>query len=246
MGLAELLATLGIPYDDERAVRLAGRLARFVRDEARAASAELARERGAFPFFRESVYARRGFPPLRNAQLTSIAPTGTISIIAGTTSGIEPMFAVAYVRNVLGGQLVEVNPLFERIARERGFYSDELMSSLVRTGRVANDPRVPADVRRAFVTALEIAPEWHLRMQVAVQRQVDAAVSKTVNLPAEATIEDVRQVYVNAWRRGAKGITVYRYGSRPGQVLTLLGEAAPPVRVEALYAGGCGAHACEF
>lgn len=250
MGLAEALAALGVPYDSPEAIRLAARIARFVREQARAASAELAEERGPFPLFTDSIYAARGFAPLRNAQLTSIAPTGTISIIAGTTSGIEPIFAVAYVRNVLGGQLVEVNPLFERIARERGFWSDDLAAELVATGRVRDNPRVPEDVRRAFPTALEIAPEWHLRMQASVQRHVDAAVSKTVNLPAEATVEDVRRIYLAAWRAGAKGITVYRYGSKPHQVLTLLGEPpagpAPPVRVDALYAGGCAAHACEF
>jgi len=250
MGLAEALAALGIPYDSEPAVRLAARVARFVRERAREASAELAEERGPFPLWPESVYAARGLPPLRNAQLTSIAPTGTISIIAGTTSGIEPLFAVAYVRNVLAGQLVEVNPLFERLARDRGFWSEDLAAELVASGRVRDNPRVPEDVRRAFPTALEIAPEWHLRMQAAVQRHVDAAVSKTVNLAAEATVDDVRRIYLAAWRAGAKGITVYRYGSKPGQVLTLLGEPpagpAPPVRVDALYAGGCAAHACEF
>jgi ribonucleoside-diphosphate reductase alpha chain len=250
MGLAEALAALGVPYDSQAAVRLAARIARFLRERAREASAELARERGPFPLFSQSVYAARGFPPLRNAQLTSIAPTGTIAIIAGTTSGIEPLFAVAYVRNVLGGQLVEVNPLFERIARDRGFWSDDLAAELVASGRVRDNPRVPEDVRRAFPTALEIAPEWHLRMQAAVQRHVDAAVSKTVNLPAEASVEDVRRIYLSAWRAGAKGITVYRYGSKPRQVLTLVREPparpAPPVQVDALYAGGCAAHACEF
>jgi len=250
MGLAELLASLGIPYDSEEAVRLASRIARFIGEQARQASHDLAEARGPFPLFPESVYAARGLPPLRNAQLTSIAPTGTISIIAGTTSGIEPLFAIAYVRNVLGGQLVEVNPLFERVARDRGFWSEDLAAELVASGRVRDNPRVPDDVRRAFPTALEIAPEWHLRMQAAVQRHVDAAVSKTVNLPAEATVEDVRRIYLAAWRAGAKGITIYRYGSKPRQVLTLLGQPpdrlAPPLQVDALYAGGCAAHACEF
>jgi ribonucleoside-diphosphate reductase alpha chain len=247
MGLAELLASLGIPYDSDEAVGLASRIAARIRRLARAASAELAAERGAFPLYPQSALARRGLP-LRNAQLTSIAPTGTISIIAGTTSGIEPMFAISYVRNVLGSRLVEVNSLFERVARERGFYSDELMMQAARTGGVRGDARVPPDVRRAFVTALEIAPEWHLRMQTAVQRHVDAAVSKTVNLPAGASVEDVRRTYLEAWRQGAKGITVYRYGSRPGQVLTFLSESGsePPVLAEASYAGGCVGHFCEF
>jgi ribonucleoside-diphosphate reductase alpha chain len=250
MGLAELLASLGVPYDSEEAVSLASRLARTIRREARLASAALARERGPFPLFEQSVYARRSFPPLRNAQLTSIAPTGTISILAGTTSGIEPMFALVYIRNVLGGRhLLEANPLFERTARQRGFYSDELMAEVASSGGLRESAHVPDDVRRAFVTALEIAPEWHLRMQAAVQRHVDAAVSKTVNLPAEATVEDVKRIYLAAWHQGAKGITVYRYGSRPHQVLTLAAARAPapPVRAEPEYAGGCAAgRACEF
>jgi ribonucleoside-diphosphate reductase alpha chain len=250
MGLAELLAAVGIPYDTQAAVRLAARLARTIREEARRASAQLAQERGPFPLFAESVYARRGFPPLRHAQLTSVAPTGTISLIAGTTSGIEPIFAIAYLRSVLGGHLVEVHPLFERIARDRGFYSDALMADIVRSGVVRGEQRVPDDVRRAFVTALEIAPEWHLRMQAAVQRHVDAAVSKTINLPEDVAVEDVRQIFVDAWRANVKGITVYRYGSVPGQVLSFLsdlGRSGPaPVETDLAYAGGCAAHVCEY
>jgi ribonucleoside-diphosphate reductase alpha chain len=247
MGLAELLAALRIPYDSEEAVRLAGRLARRVRRAAREASAALAARRGPFPLFDESVYARRGLPPLRNAQLTAIAPTGTISLIAGTTSGIEPMFAIAYLRRALAGELVEVNALFERLAREGGFYSDELMAEIAAAGGVRDNARVPADVRRAFVTALEIAPEWHLRMQAAVQRHVDAAVAKTVNLPADASVDDVERIFLDAWRAGAKGITVYRYGSRARQALTLIGgRGTAPVRAEATYAGGCMSRECEF
>ena len=234
MGLAELFARLGIPYDSDAAVRLAGRIARTISREAQVASAELAEERGPFPLWAESALASRRRVPLRNAQLTSIAPAGTIAIIAGTTSGIEPMFAVSYVRNVLGGRLVEVNPVFERIARERGFYSDDLMADIARTGGVGGNADVPQDVRRAFVTALEVAPEAHLRMQAAFQRHVDAAVSKTVNLPASASAQDVREIYLAAWRARVKGITVYRYGSKPGQVLSFLSDgeegSRPPSR----------------
>jgi ribonucleoside-diphosphate reductase alpha chain len=220
MGLAELLATLGVPYDSEEALALAERLAARIQATARAVSEELAAERGPFPRWADSVFARDGLPPRRNAQLTSVAPTGTISVIAGTTSGVEPMFAVAYVRNVLGTRLVELNPRFERLARGRGFYAEALMHDLARSGRVGDHPDVPEDVRRAFVTALEISPDWHLRMQAVWQRHVDAAVSKTVNLPADAGVEDVRRLYLDAWRAGVKGITVYRYGSKPRQVLT--------------------------
>ena len=250
MGLAELLALLGVPSDSEHAVRLGGRIVRAVRKEAEQASADLAAERGAFPLFGESVFARKGAAARRNAQLMSIAPTGTISIIAGTTSGIEPMFAVSYVRNVLGGQLVEANPVFERVARERGFYSDDLMAGIARTGGVRGNAAVPEDARRAFVTALEMAPEWHLRMQSAFQRHVDGAVSKTVNLPPAASVADVRSIYIDAWRARVKGITVYRYGSRPDQVLSFLTGTregtAPPVAVDADYAGGCARSVCRF
>jgi ribonucleoside-diphosphate reductase alpha chain len=249
MGLAEFLAALGVPYDSEDALRLGRRIARLLRDQARRASVELAAERGAFPAFEYSALAAKGFPPLRNAQVTSIAPTGTISIIAGTTSGIEPLFAVAYVRNVLGSRLLELNGLFERTARERGFYSEGLVAEIARTGGVRHLNGVPEDLRRAFVTALEVAPEWHLRMQAAFQRSVDAAVAKTVNLPASATVDDVASLYLQAWRLGLKGITVYRYGSRPGQVLAFLADGqqgpSPLVQVGSEYAGGCAGHVCE-
>ncbi len=250
MGLAEFLAILGIPYDSKEAVALGEKVARLMKEEAVRASAELAEERGPFPLFEESVFAKRGSPPLRNAQVLSIAPTGTISIIAATTSGIEPLFAVAYVRNVLGGRLVEINPLFERVARERGFYSDELMAEIAKAGGVRDNPRVPEDVRRSFVTALEVEPLWHLQMQAAFQRHVDAAVSKTVNLPARATVDDVKEIYMRAWKLEVKGITVYRYGSKPGQVLTFLSESpegpSPPVEVHPEYAGGCAGRICTI
>jgi ribonucleoside-diphosphate reductase alpha chain len=249
MGLAELLATLGIPYDSPAAVALAGRIVRAIAAEARLASAALAAERGPFPLYEQSTYPGRGIGPLRNAQLTSVAPTGTISLIAGTTSGIEPMFALAYVRHILGRELAEANPLFERLARDRGFYSGQLMAEIGRTGTVGQNPGVPPDVRAAFVTALEIAPAWHLKMQAAVQRHVDAAVAKTINLPADATPADVRAIYLAAWRAGVKGNTVYRYGARPGQVLTLAAPGAEPgtaVEIHGDYTGGCHGHLCEF
>ncbi len=249
MGLAELLATVGIPYDSPAALRLASRIFQVIRDQARRASAALAAERGPFPLFEKSIWPGLGIGPLRNAQLTSVAPTGTISLIAGTTSGIEPMFALAYIRHILGRELAEANPLFERLARQRGFYSRELMAEVARTGTVRHLDGVPADVRAAFVTALEVSPEWHLKMQAAVQRHVDAAVAKTVNLPASATPADVRETYLAAWHAGVKGITVYRYGARPGQVLTLTSPQAGPlaaVRIHDTYTGGCHGHTCEF
>jgi ribonucleoside-diphosphate reductase alpha chain len=246
MGLAELLATLGVPYDSKDAVRVGARVAREVRAAARSASEVLAVERGSFPRFAESVFA--GAAPLRNAQLTAIAPTGTISLIAGTTAGIEPFFAISYVRNVLGRHLAETNTLFERVARDRGFFSDELAASIARNGGVRGQPRVPTDVQQVFGTAFEIEPEWHLRMQAAMQRHVDASVSKTVNLPSDATVDTVRALFLDAWRLGTKGITVYRYGSRADQVLTY-GEGAdgvPGIRVDLAFTGGCSGYHCEF
>ena len=248
MGLAEMLASLGIRYDSAHAVRLAARVMGLVEREARRASAALAQERGPFPLYDESRWKARGIGPLRNAQLTSVAPTGTISLIAGTTSGIEPMFALSYVRHVLGRDLAETNPLFERTARQEGFYSDALMAEVERTGTVGQLPEVPAQVRAAFVTALEISPEWHLEMQAAVQRHVDAAVAKTVNLPSGATVADVRATFLAAWQSEVKGITIYRDGSRPGQVLTRGPARAPGAAVQIAegYSGGCEGHVCEF
>jgi ribonucleoside-diphosphate reductase alpha chain len=246
MGLAELLAALGLPYGSDEAARLAARIAARIQGAAVDASVELAAERGPFPAFDRSTFARRGRPPRRHAQLTSVAPTGTISLVAGTTSGIEPMFAVAYARRTLGRELLEVNALFERIARDQGFWSDALVSEIARTGTVTGNPAVPAGIAQAFVTALELEPAAHLRMQAAIQRHVDAAVAKTINLPAHATVDDVHDVFVEAWRAAVKGITIYRDRSRPGQVLSLPAEADGPIVVDAGYAGGCTSGDCTF
>lgn len=244
MGLAELLATLGIPYDSEEALRLVANVMRRIQHAAHVASARLGEERGSFPAFADSRFARSG--PRRNAQVTSVAPTGTISLIAGTTAGIEPMFAIAFTRAIVGRQLLEVNPCFDRLARDRGFYSDELLAEIAQRGGVRGCPRLPAEVRAAFPIAAEISPEWHVRMQAVVQRHVDAAVSKTVNLPATATVDDVRDVYLAAWKAKVKGITVYRYGSREGQVLSYAAPEPVPARVDAAFSGGCVGRSCEF
>lgn len=248
MGLAEMLAGLGIPYDSERGVRLAGRIARRINEAARAASTRLAEERGPFPAFADSRFA--GSAPRRNAQLTSIAPTGTISLIAGTTAGIEPMFAIAYTRDVVGRRLLEINPCFDRLARDRGFYHHDLIAEIAQYGGVRDYPGLPPEVRAAFPTAAEIDPAWHLRMQAAVQRHVDAAVSKTVNLPSDATVDDIHAIYLAAWRAKVKGITVYRYGSRQGQVLSYVGAfpaaGQTPLSADATFSGGCVGRACEF
>ena len=244
MGLAEMLASLGVPYDSEQGVRLAGRIVRCIQQSAHEASARLAEDRGAFPAFADSRFADSG--PVRNAQVTSVAPTGTISLIAGTTAGIEPMFAIAFTRSIVGRHLLEVNPCFDRLARDQGFYRDEVIAEIAQRGGVRSYPHLPAEVRAAFPTASEIAPEWHLRMQAAVQRHVDAAVSKTINLPAAATVNDIRDIYLAAWRAKVKGITIYRYGSREGQVLTFAAPEPAIPQAGTDFTGGCVGHVCEF
>ncbi len=181
----------------------------------------LAEERGVFPAFEGSVYDVSGGPRMRNASTTTIAPTGTLSIIAGCSSGIEPLFALSYTRNILdGAQLVEGHPYFEKTAKREGFYSDELMKRMAEGDKLADIDGVPDGIRRLFVTAHEVDPEWHIRMQAAFQRSTDNAVSKTVNFPRQATEGDIANVYLRAYEEGLKGITIYRDGSREGQVLT--------------------------
>jgi len=220
MGFADMLVKLGVPYDSDEGMLIAREVMGSVSRVAGEASEALAAERGPFPNFDKSVYARDGSPPRRNATTTTIAPTGSISIIAQCSSGIEPLFAVAYERRVLDGErLLEVHPDFLRVAKERGFYSDALVTSIVETGCVGASDGVPEDVRRVFVSAHEVAPEWHVRMQAAFQEHTENAVSKTVNLPNEATVGDVELLYGMAYSLGCKGVTMYRYGSRPAQVL---------------------------
>lgn len=221
MGWADMLIKMGIPYDSETAVSLGEKVMGFIDAEAKAASRRLAEERGAFPNFEGSIYDTPEGGPIRNATVTTIAPTGTLSIIANCSSGVEPLFAVSYVRTVMDNdRLVEVNPLFEEIAVKRGFYSQELMSLIAEHGSVRDIDDVPEDVQTVFVTAHEVAPEWHIRMQAAFQKYCDNAVSKTVNFANETTPEDVRKVYDLAYELGVKGVTIYRDGSKEGQVLS--------------------------
>jgi ribonucleoside-diphosphate reductase alpha chain len=221
MGFADLLIRLGIPYQSPDALRTGEELMRFIREQGRAASEELARERGVFPNYPGSLYDLPGGPRLRNATITTVAPTGTLSIIAGCSSGIEPLYALSYTRHVLGDMdLPEVYEYFIETARNRGFYTDNLLMRITAGETVPGMAEVPEDVRRVFVTAYDIAPEWHVRMQAAFQRHTDNAVSKTVNFPHGATREDIAKVFLLAYREGVKGITVYRSGSRSGQVLT--------------------------
>jgi len=251
MGFAEALIKLGIPYNSEEGIKTAEKIMSFIEDEAVKMSVELAEVRGSFPNFEGSVWEKRGLSAMRNATVTTIAPTGTISIIAGTSSGIEPLFAISFIRNVMGTQLFEVNPLFEKVAKERGFYSVELMRKIARTGSVKDLKEVPEDVQRLFVTALDVAPEWHVRMQATFQKYVDNAVSKTVNLPYEATIEDVRRIYLLAYKLKCKGITVFRYGSRKEQVLVLShpsirGVPEPFISVDSEFSGICASGECPY
>jgi ribonucleoside-diphosphate reductase alpha chain len=220
MGFADLLIRMGIPYDDDRAVEVAEELMEFIQKSADEASRDLAEERGAFPNFALSVYADRGELPIRNATRTTIAPTGTISIIADTTSGVEPVFALAFVRNVMDNdELVESNTTFEAVAREYDFYSDELIKRVAKTGSVQGDEEVPQRWREIFKTSHDISPEAHTRIQAAFQKYTDNAVSKTVNFSREATVEEVRSVFMLAYDTGCKGVTIYRDGSKENQVL---------------------------
>ncbi|HOW82607.1 MAG TPA: vitamin B12-dependent ribonucleotide reductase [Spirochaetota bacterium] len=226
MGFADMLMKLRIPYDSEEAIGVAEKVMSFIQDESRKASRSLAARRGAFPNFGISDFADAGEKPLRNATTTTIAPTGTISIITGSSSGVEPVFALAFVRNVMdNSRLVETNPVFEEIARENGFYSDEVMDAVVEKGSASGVDAIPGEFRKIFATAHDIAPEWHIRLQAAFQKYVDNAVSKTVNFPHSATLEDIEKCYTLAYRLGCKGVTVYRDGSREDQVLQKKTEA---------------------
>jgi ribonucleoside-diphosphate reductase alpha chain len=234
MGFADMLILLGIPYDSEEAIDAAERVMSFIQDESKAASREIAEERGSFLNFGMSEYAERGEPPLRNATTTTIAPTGTISIIANTSSGIEPIFALAYVRNVLDNNtLIETNPIFEDMAKTEGFYTEELMRKIARSGSIREFDNIPESFKILFVTSHDVTPEWHIRIQSAFQRYVDNAVSKTVNFPNRATVEDIEKVYNLAYKLDCKGVTVYRDGSRDSQVLEIMREDEIELRREA-------------
>ncbi|HEY5169433.1 MAG TPA: vitamin B12-dependent ribonucleotide reductase [Thermoleophilia bacterium] len=223
MGFADMLLRLQVPYDSDEACRIAGEVMSFIHDEARAESEDLARERGVFPNFEGSIFDAPAGARVRNATVTTIAPTGTISIIAGCSSGIEPIFALSYVRaNVLDDdRMVEGHPYFEQVAQDRGFYSEELMKKIAEVGSARHTDGVPQDVQQVFATAHDITPEWHIKLQAAFQKSTDNAVSKTVNFPNEATIDDVENVYRMAFRSGCKGVTIYRDGSRDEQVLNV-------------------------
>lgn len=228
MGFADMLIKLGVPYNSDKALEIAERVMRFISEEALKESVKLGVERGVFPAFKGSIYdTGNGIRP-RNASRTTIAPTGTLSIIANCSSGIEPLFALTYTRHILdGAELIEVNPYFEEVAKKEGFYSQELMEGLAKGKKLRDFKGIPDWVKAVFVTAHDISPEWHVKMQAAFQKYTDSAVSKTVNLPHEATVEDVANVFRLAYKLGLKGITIYRDRSRESQVLTVTKPQEP-------------------
>ncbi len=259
MGWADMLILLGISYNSDAAINLADKVMGFIHDKAREASIELARVRGVFPNWGKSIFKEKGLK-LRNATLTTIAPTGTISVIADASSGIEPIFAVSYIRNVMDNtELLEVNKYFEEVAKDERFFSDELMRRIARQGHLIGINEVPERIRNIFVTAHEISPEWHIRMQAVFQKHIDNAVSKTVNFSHDASTEDIEKVYMLAWHLGCKGVTVYRDHSRDEQVLNIekvnrkkeevqkrepeviqeLEESQDMIKVGSEYSGGC-------
>jgi len=269
MGFADMLVQLGVPYNSDNALKIAEQVMEFIQRESKKASENLAKKRGTFSNYERSVYASRGDQRLRNATTTTIAPTGTLSIIASCSSGIEPIFAISYIRNVMDNtELLEVNPIFETVAYKRGFHSEELMRRMVNPifetvaykrgfhseelmRRIAERDSIqdlagiPPDIRRVFVTSHDISPEWHVRIQAAFQKHTDNAVSKTVNFPHDATPKDVEEVFMLAYKLGCKGITVYRDGSREEQVLniTMVNKAGVGGNVirplNSEYNGGC-------
>ncbi len=239
MGFADLLIERKIPYNSEAAVAEAERIMAFIREETRHASKNLAGQRGNFPQYDNSIFAEQGNGGMRNATTTTIAPTGTISIIAGVSSGIEPVFAIVHQRRAIDNQtLFEVNPLFVATAKKEGWFTDELIKKIAESGSVQDIDTIPDDIKRIFVTALDIEPEWHIRIQAAFQKHTDSAVSKTVNVPATASRDQVNDVFRRAHALKCKGVTVYRYGSREQQVLfvkdlqAVSGPEAPRPRPE--------------
>jgi ribonucleoside-diphosphate reductase alpha chain len=253
MGFADALIKMKIPYNTEDALKCGEKIMKFIHDEGHKTSIELGETKDSFPNFEGSIWKKKGYRAMRNATVTTVAPTGTIGIIAGVSSGIEPLFAVAFIRNVMEGtQLLEVDSEFERVAKERGFYSQELITKITRTGSIQEINEVPEDVKRLFVTAFDISPEWHVRMQAAFQKYTDNAVSKTINFPNNATPDDVEKAYWLAYKLKCKGITVYRYGSKSQQVLyigSVMGKQTSRlldyVSADSEYGGGCPTPICS-
>ncbi|MDR2555888.1 MAG: vitamin B12-dependent ribonucleotide reductase [Fibromonadaceae bacterium] len=223
MGFADALYKQGLAYNSEQGVALGERIMQVINEESHSASEILASERGKFPNWEGSVWDTVQKRPMRNSATTTVAPTGTVSIIANCSGGIEPMFSLAFFRNVLDGQrLVEINPVFEEIAKSSGIYSQELLEKIAEDGTLSKIAEIPEDIRKVFVCSHDIAPEWHIRMQAAFQKHCDSSISKTINLPHDASPEDVEKIYLRAWELKCKGVTVYRDGCRENQPMALL------------------------
>ncbi len=221
MGFGDLLYQLGVSYDSAEGLKWTNKILKFLKDEAEVKSIELAKDRGVFPVWKGSYYEKKGVK-IRNACQTTIAPTGTIGMICEASGGIEPNFAISYIKNVMDGtELVYTNKYFEQAAKQRGFYSEDLMREIARVGSIQNLDEIPEDIKRVFVTAQDITPEWHVKIQAASQKHIDSAVSKTVNFPHHATTKDIEESYIAAYKAKCKGITVYRDGSRDNQVLNI-------------------------
>jgi len=244
MGFADFLIAREIPYASDEAIQDAEAVMKFIADKAKEKSIQLAEKRGPFPAYYGSRLEKMGVPPIRNATLTTIAPTGSISIIAQASSGIEPLFAISFIREILdGSQMLETNPLFVQAAKDAGYYSEELMLQIAETGTIQAIASIPEAHKKIFATALDISPTWHIKMQAAFQKYIDNAVSKTVNLPNCATRDHVKKLYLQAYNLKCKGITVFRYGSRDKQVL-YMGKLNPEnqvdyVKADAEESGGC-------
>jgi len=224
MGWADLLLELKIPYGSDESFKLAENLMKFINEKAFEYSVKIGREKGSFPNFEKSIYYGK-IDTLRNATRTTIAPTGSISIIANCSSGIEPIFGVAFIRNILEGtKFIEINPVFEKIAKENKFLNTEILKEIIKTGSLKNVKGIPEEYKKIFLTALDIPPLLHLKMQSIFQKYTDNAVSKTVNLPYQATIEEVKEIFINGWKMKCKGVTIFRYGSRNSQVLSYGGS----------------------
>lgn len=243
MGFADMIAKMKIPYDSDKALAFAEKLMKFITAEARKKSEELGKERGNFPNFDKSIYAKKR-QHMRNAAVTTIAPTGSISTFADVNSGIEPFFAMAYVREILDGtKMLETNKIFENAAKQKGIYKKEMLAQIAKSGSIQHIKGVPNELKRVFKTALEIKPEWHVKMQAAFQKYTDNAVSKTVNLPKEAKEEEVQKIFLLAHKLNCKGVTVYRYGSKKEQVF-YTGEDYAKTTGE--FAGGCPSKTCTY
>ncbi len=247
MGFADALIKMNIPYNSKKAFQIGEKMMQFIEIEGHKASQELGKERGSFPNFDKSMWKSR-YSSMRNATVTTIAPTGTISIIAGCSSGIEPLFAIAYVRNVMEGvRLIEINNEFKKRAKKERIYTQKLLNEIIKSGTIQNLPNIPKKIKKTFVTALDISPDVHIKMQAAFQKYTDNAVSKTVNLPKDASPDDVKKAYLLAHRLRSKGVTVYRYNSKADQVLTI--EASnkgieKQIVADSEFGGGCEGIIC--